>query len=109
MTDRPTDAPTPEAKELWRDLCEKDDRTSPEEYPDMALITEDEFYSCLDAFAKDFVKKEQERAAEIAKKYREEALDEQAKTTDGEGRECWLWAHDTANMIECEIRSGEKP
>ena len=33
--------------ELWRDLCEKDDRTSPVEYPDMALITEDEFYSVL--------------------------------------------------------------
>jgi alkylhydroperoxidase family enzyme len=31
------------AKEMWRDLCEKDDRTSPEDYPDMALITEDEF------------------------------------------------------------------
>ena len=30
------------AREMWRDLCEKDDRTSPEEYPDMALITEDE-------------------------------------------------------------------
>lgn len=28
---------------LWLDILEKDDRTSPEEYPDMALITEDEF------------------------------------------------------------------
>lgn len=27
----------------WRDLLEKDDRTSPAEYPDMALITFDEF------------------------------------------------------------------
>lgn len=36
-------------QELWRDLCEKDDRTSPEEYPDMALITEDEFlYVCAE-------------------------------------------------------------
>ena len=41
----------PSKEALWRDLCEKDDRTSPEDYPDMALITEDEFYSCLDAFA----------------------------------------------------------
>lgn len=32
---------------LWLDLIEKDDRTSPEEYPDMALITEDEFIYCL--------------------------------------------------------------
>jgi len=28
--------------EAWQDLVEKDDRTSPEEYPDMALITHDE-------------------------------------------------------------------
>jgi hypothetical protein len=28
---------------LWQDLLDKDDRTSPEEYPDMALITFDEF------------------------------------------------------------------
>jgi len=28
---------------LWQDLLEKDDRTSPAEYPDMALITYDEF------------------------------------------------------------------
>jgi hypothetical protein len=28
--------------EAWRELVEKDDRTSPAEYPDMALITRDE-------------------------------------------------------------------
>ena len=28
---------------LWQDQLEKDDRTSPEEYPDMALITFEEF------------------------------------------------------------------
>lgn len=39
-----------EALALWTDLCEKDDRTSPEEYPDMALITQDEFCSTLDRF-----------------------------------------------------------
>lgn len=43
--------PSAEAMALWRDLCEKDDRTSPEEYPDMALITADEFCQTLDAFA----------------------------------------------------------
>lgn len=35
--------------ELWTDLLEKDDRTSPDEYPDMALITQDEFLYCLKA------------------------------------------------------------
>lgn len=29
-------------REAWTDLVEKDDRRSPEEYPDMALITQDE-------------------------------------------------------------------
>ena len=38
----PTD-PVAAMREAWRDLCEKDDRTSPVEYPDMALITFDEF------------------------------------------------------------------
>lgn len=28
--------------EAWRELLEKDDRTSPAEYPDMVLITRDE-------------------------------------------------------------------
>lgn len=34
-------------KELWQELLEKDDRTSPAEYPDMALITFDEFASAI--------------------------------------------------------------
>jgi len=29
-------------EEAWQELCERDDRTSPEEYPDMCLITRDE-------------------------------------------------------------------
>lgn len=33
--------------QLWQDLLDKDDRTSPEEYPDMALITYDEFRDLL--------------------------------------------------------------
>lgn len=41
----------PSAEELWRDLCEKDDRTSPEYYPDMALISEDEFVSVCEQVA----------------------------------------------------------
>lgn len=32
---------------LWQDLLEKDDRTSPAEYPNMALITHDEFAAAL--------------------------------------------------------------
>jgi hypothetical protein len=28
---------------LWQELIDKDDRNSPEEYPEMALITFDEF------------------------------------------------------------------
>lgn len=32
---------------LWQELLEKDDRTSPAEYPDMALITFDEFCDFL--------------------------------------------------------------
>jgi hypothetical protein len=35
------------ADEAWRDLLEKDDRTSPEDYPDMALITHDELASII--------------------------------------------------------------
>lgn len=34
---------------LWRELLEKDDRTSPAEYPDMALITFAEFRAALEA------------------------------------------------------------
>ena len=35
------------AQGFWLDLCEKDDRTSPEEYPDMCLITQDELTQML--------------------------------------------------------------
>ena len=42
-------------------------------------------------------------AATIAKKMRSEAELERHKTEDGEGKECWLWAFDTANAIERDI------
>jgi hypothetical protein len=49
----PDNEPSAEAplwqRQFWTDLCEKDDRTSPEEYPDMALIAQDELCSILDA------------------------------------------------------------
>jgi hypothetical protein len=46
-----TTTPAPTSREaverLWLDLLEKDDRTSPPEYPDMALITKDELGAAL--------------------------------------------------------------
>jgi hypothetical protein len=38
-------------EELWLDLVEKDDRTSPKEYPDMALLTREEFFGYLKHYA----------------------------------------------------------
>lgn len=35
------------AQGFWLDLCEKSDRTSPEEYPDMCLIEQDELRDML--------------------------------------------------------------
>lgn len=35
--------------ELWQNILEKDDRTSPAEYPDMALITFEEFTDAIQA------------------------------------------------------------
>lgn len=46
--------------ELWQELVEKDDRTSPAEYPDMALITREELRR---AFAAGLAQGEAERAA----------------------------------------------
>lgn len=37
----------PMIETLWQDLLDKDDRTSPAEYPDMALITKEEFAEAL--------------------------------------------------------------
>ncbi len=42
-----TMAVTGDVERLWQELIEKDDRTSPAEYPDMALITFDEFRALL--------------------------------------------------------------
>jgi hypothetical protein len=43
------EAETFTVEELWQDLLEKDDRTSPDDYPDMALITFEEFAGYLAA------------------------------------------------------------
>lgn len=37
--------------QAWRDLLEKDDRTSPSEYPEMVLITHDELAEIIFAAA----------------------------------------------------------
>lgn len=42
MFSAPSEQPEPVA-DLWQELCERDDRTSPEEYPEMCLITFEEF------------------------------------------------------------------
>lgn len=44
-----TDTEGLDAGALWQELLEKDDRTSPVEYPDMALITFEEFCTYLAA------------------------------------------------------------
>jgi hypothetical protein len=51
----------PSASSLWTDLVEKDDRTSPEEYPDMALIKFEEFEYILDHYASQRISAETER------------------------------------------------
>ena len=43
----PPPRPTPGDVELWTDLCELPDRTSPPDYPDHALITQAEFCGYL--------------------------------------------------------------
>jgi hypothetical protein len=66
----PTTDPTPEAellRELWYDLVEKDDRTSPEEYPDMAMLTQDEFFAYLRMFAQAAVERERARCKAVAR------------------------------------------
>jgi hypothetical protein len=45
----PTSAPLYSGAEAWDELVNKDDRTSPEEYPDMRLITRDELIAYVDA------------------------------------------------------------
>jgi hypothetical protein len=40
-------SPMSTIEQLWQDLIDKDDRNSPEEHPDMALITFDEFRDAI--------------------------------------------------------------
>lgn len=48
-TDTAQAEPGLSAAEAWQDLVDKDDRTSPEEYPDMALITREELADYMQA------------------------------------------------------------
>jgi Lar family restriction alleviation protein len=57
---------TERAQELWQELLDKDDRTSPKEYPEMVLITFDEFRDFLSAVAFERDNQIQGMAAEIA-------------------------------------------
>jgi hypothetical protein len=59
-------APSQSDADLWTDLCEKSDRTSPEVYPDMALITEAEFFDYLAAVRAEATLAEREACAQAA-------------------------------------------
>lgn len=47
MTRTPEEIATAAAEETWKELLEVDDRTPPEEYPDMILIEFHELETCL--------------------------------------------------------------
>lgn len=51
MDERPMEklAEVRTVESLWQEILEKDDRTSPAEYPEMALITFEEFRDALSA------------------------------------------------------------
>jgi hypothetical protein len=79
---------TQAAAEAWQELVEYDDRTSPEEYPDMALITRDE----LNAFM--------QRAIDLG---RAQALEEAAKVDAG-----WLVEEEFGDIIHWIALSQDK-
>lgn len=58
-----TDTAREAAEQAWHDLLDKDDRTSPAEYPDMALITFDEFSEALSAGRRTAAEEMRERCA----------------------------------------------
>lgn len=53
------------AESLWQDLLDKDDRTSPAEYPSMALITFEEFSAALDAQSAERFERFERKIAEL--------------------------------------------
>jgi hypothetical protein len=90
---------TPE--EFWRDLCEKDDRASPEDYPDMALVTQDELTYMLTAYGDQRVRDAWQQILvdstplreAIAREARETALEEAAQLCD------YLWVGSQGKSI----------
>lgn len=56
-------------EEWWRDLCEKDDRTSPAEYPYMALITRAELADFASLIAAEMAGVARARAAYHDKRF----------------------------------------
>jgi hypothetical protein len=58
--EKPSDEIPDVVERVWREICEMTDRTSPAEYPDMALITLDE----LRAAGRVFVEWERNRVAD---------------------------------------------
>lgn len=88
------------ANELWQALLDKDDRTSPEEYPDMVLITQSEFFAALALYAAARVEAERERIAEIVKQFETPYALTNA--------EAFGWEHCRDKAV-LAIRSGDQP
>lgn len=90
-----TKIPDDVVEKLWRDLCEKSDRTSPAEYPDMAFITLDE----LRAAGRVFVEWEREQCAKVCADY--------AQLSDEVGSE--YHESDCARALAAGIRARSAP
>lgn len=90
--------------EAWQDLLDKDDRTSPAEYPNMALITRNEFVAYCTAAERRGI----ERAAKMADEVRNSQPfhdDHSSEFIDG-----WkAGEHDTAEIIASAIRALAQP
>lgn len=88
------DIPT-DVAEAWQELCEKDDRTSPAEHPDMCLITRDELLGYMSLASAEGERRGIDRAAQAA-------YDLETYADDGETH----FVHDeTQNAIVMAIRA----
>lgn len=68
-----------EIERLWQDILEKDDRTSPAEYPDMALVSYAEFEDAVTAIARKVIR-DMSQVWKLAAKDREIAALKEALT-----------------------------
>lgn len=64
MSGKSGDIPA-DVAEAWQELCEKDDRTSPAEHPDMCLITRDELLGYMSLANAEGERAGIERAAKV--------------------------------------------